>query len=113
MARHEVALRGREEIAEGTMAFRFAKPAGFAFKPGQSVSIALVDPPAERHRVGDAEPGHHQHRASVRARHAARVANIGPRTAAAPMLHAPVVTSAKPARNEAHLCSSQATARAG
>ena len=27
MARHEVALLGREEVAEGTMAFRFAKPA--------------------------------------------------------------------------------------
>jgi ferredoxin-NADP reductase len=47
MARHEVALKGREDVAEGTMAFRFAKPAGFAFKPGQSVSIALIDPPAE------------------------------------------------------------------
>jgi ferredoxin-NADP reductase len=47
MARHEVALRGHEEIAEGTMAFRFDKPAGFSFKAGQSVSIALLDPPAE------------------------------------------------------------------
>jgi ferredoxin-NADP reductase len=47
MARHEVALRGREDVAEGTMAFRFAKPAGFSFKPGQSVSLALIDPPAE------------------------------------------------------------------
>jgi ferredoxin-NADP reductase len=47
MARHEVALRGREAVAEGTMAFRFDKPAGFAFKAGQSVSLALIDPPAE------------------------------------------------------------------
>ena len=47
MARHEVALTGREEVAEGTMAFRFEKPAGFAFKPGQSVSLTLLDPPAE------------------------------------------------------------------
>ena len=47
MARHEVALTAREEIAEGTTAFRFAKPAGFAFKAGQSVSVALIDPPAE------------------------------------------------------------------
>jgi ferredoxin-NADP reductase len=47
MARHEVALTGREALAEGTMGFRFAKPAGFSFKPGQSVSIALIDPPAE------------------------------------------------------------------
>ena len=29
------------------MAFRFAKPAGFAFKAGQSVSVALIEPPAE------------------------------------------------------------------
>jgi ferredoxin-NADP reductase len=47
MARHEVALNGREDVAEGTVAFRFARPARFAFKPGQSVSIALLDPPAE------------------------------------------------------------------
>jgi ferredoxin-NADP reductase len=47
MARHEVALVAREELAEGTMAFRFTKPAGFAFKAGQSVSLALIEPPAE------------------------------------------------------------------
>jgi ferredoxin-NADP reductase len=47
MARHEVALTGREPVAEGTMAFRFAKPAGFEFKPGQSVSLTLIEPPAE------------------------------------------------------------------
>lgn len=47
MARHEVALRGREAVAEGTVAFRFDKPAGFTFKAGQSVSVALIDPPAE------------------------------------------------------------------
>jgi ferredoxin-NADP reductase len=47
MARHELALTAREEVAEGTMAFRFARPAGFAFKPGQSVSVALIDPPPE------------------------------------------------------------------
>lgn len=47
MARHEVALTGREDVAEGTMAFRFAKPAGFGFKPGQSVNFTLIDPPAE------------------------------------------------------------------
>jgi ferredoxin-NADP reductase len=29
------------------MAFHFEKPAGFAFKPGQSVSLELLDPPAE------------------------------------------------------------------
>lgn len=47
MASHEVALTGREEIAAGTMAFHFAKPAGFSFKPGQAVNIELPDPPAE------------------------------------------------------------------
>jgi ferredoxin-NADP reductase len=47
MARHEVALKGREDVADGTMAFRFAKPAGFAFKPGQSVNVSLIDPPPE------------------------------------------------------------------
>ena len=47
MARHEVALTAREEVAEGTMAFRFAKPAGFRFKPGQSVNLTLIEPPAE------------------------------------------------------------------
>lgn len=47
MARYEVALTGGEELAEGTMAFRFARPAGFGFKPGQSVNLALLEPPAE------------------------------------------------------------------
>ena len=47
MARHEVALTGRGNVAEGTLAFRFARPAGFDFKPGQSVNLTLLDPPAE------------------------------------------------------------------
>jgi len=51
MARHEVALTGREELAEGTMAFRFAKPAGFDFKPGQSANFTLLDPPAEPNSI--------------------------------------------------------------
>ena len=51
MARHEVALTGREELAEGTMAFHFEKPAGFSFKPGQSASFTLLDPPAEPNSV--------------------------------------------------------------
>lgn len=37
-------LNGRQEVAEGTMAFRFDKPAGWAFKPGQFVDMTLVDP---------------------------------------------------------------------
>jgi ferredoxin-NADP reductase len=47
MASYEIALIGREQIAAGTMAFHFAKPAGFSFKPGQAVNIELPDPPAE------------------------------------------------------------------
>ena len=47
MATHEVALIGSETVAEGTRMFRFAKPAGFAFQPGQAVDLALLDPPTE------------------------------------------------------------------
>jgi ferredoxin-NADP reductase len=47
MARHEVALAGHEDLAEGTTAFRFEKPAGFAFTAGQSANFVLIDPPAE------------------------------------------------------------------
>ena len=39
-----VFLRG-EEVAEGTMAFHFARPAGFEFQAGQSINLELVDPP--------------------------------------------------------------------
>lgn len=35
----------REEVAEGTMAFRFEKPSGFRFKAGQSADVTLTDPP--------------------------------------------------------------------
>src|SRR5713226_4812609 len=45
MAAFESQLTGREEVAEGTMAFHFSKPAGFDFKAGQSMTVALVDPP--------------------------------------------------------------------
>jgi len=43
----EVQLEGHEEVADGTMAFRFARPAGFAFRAGQSVDVSLLAPPAE------------------------------------------------------------------
>ena len=46
MASYEVTLQRREVIAESTVAFHFQKPAGLEFKAGQSVSIALRDPPA-------------------------------------------------------------------
>lgn len=35
----------REEVAERTMAFRFERPAGWTFEPGQFVDVTLVDPP--------------------------------------------------------------------
>ena len=46
MARYDVTLKRRVEIAAGTFAFHFEKPAGFDFKAGQSVSLALREPPA-------------------------------------------------------------------
>jgi ferredoxin-NADP reductase len=42
-----VLIKGRDSVAEGTIAFRLLKPAGFRFKPGQAVDLALIDPPAE------------------------------------------------------------------
>jgi len=38
-------LLNRVEVAEGTMAFHFERPAGFDFKPGQSADLTLLDPP--------------------------------------------------------------------
>ena len=37
-------LQNRHEVAEGTMAFHFEKPAGWTFKPGQYVDMTLLDP---------------------------------------------------------------------
>lgn len=34
-----------ELVAEGTMAFHFAKPPGFEFRPGQSIDLTLLNPP--------------------------------------------------------------------
>jgi len=45
MTAYEARLEGREEIAEGTMAFHFEKPTGFSFKPGQAIDVVLIDPP--------------------------------------------------------------------
>lgn len=45
MSIYDAKLEGREEIAEGTMAFHFSKPLGFAFKPGQAVDVILPGPP--------------------------------------------------------------------
>ncbi|HET6576292.1 MAG TPA: FAD-dependent oxidoreductase [Fimbriiglobus sp.] len=45
MAIYKVKLKGRQEIASGTMAFHFEKPDGFAYKAGQTGDFTLVDPP--------------------------------------------------------------------
>jgi len=44
MASVPVRLQRREEVAHGTMAFHFDKPAGFTFKPGQAIELILPDP---------------------------------------------------------------------
>lgn len=38
-------LKGREQVAEGTIAFHFEKPAGFEFRAGQAMDVTLLDPP--------------------------------------------------------------------
>jgi ferredoxin-NADP reductase len=45
MALHEVRLLRRETLAEGTMAFHFSRPAGFEFRAGQALLLALIAPP--------------------------------------------------------------------
>jgi ferredoxin-NADP reductase len=45
MPKYESQLLGNETVAEGTMAFRFAKPADFTFEAGQSINLSLIDPP--------------------------------------------------------------------
>ena len=54
MTTYDVKLKKREEVAEGTMAFHFDKPAGFSFKSGQAIDVILINPPA-----GDAASGRH------------------------------------------------------
>ena len=39
-----VHLQRREEVAHGTLAFHFDKPAGFSFKPGQAIDLVLAYP---------------------------------------------------------------------
>ncbi len=43
-AAYEVALNGKQQIAEGTYAFTFEKPEGFHFNAGQHVRMTLIDP---------------------------------------------------------------------
>ena len=54
MGMHESRFQRSEQIAEGTMAFHFHKPAGFAFKPGQAVEL-ILNPSAQ---VGPNKVGH-------------------------------------------------------
>lgn len=42
---HTTSLIKREEVAEGTAAFHFAKPADFQFQAGQSIDMTLLNPP--------------------------------------------------------------------
>jgi ferredoxin-NADP reductase len=39
-----LALLRREEVAHGTLAFHFDKPAGFEFRAGQSIDLTLLNP---------------------------------------------------------------------
>src|ERR671931_463945 len=41
----EIALRRREQVAEGTLAFYFDKPAGFSHEAGQNAIFTLIEPP--------------------------------------------------------------------
>jgi ferredoxin-NADP reductase len=41
----EAPLLDRRPVAEGTMAFRFAKPAGWDYRAGQFIDITLLSPP--------------------------------------------------------------------
>ena len=52
MPKYETTLTASETVAEGTMAFRFAKPAGFSFEAGHSATVSLIDPP-ETDRKGN------------------------------------------------------------
>ena len=45
MPKYETTFTRSETVAKGTMAFHFAKPAGFKFTAGQSMNVSLIDPP--------------------------------------------------------------------
>jgi ferredoxin-NADP reductase len=44
MSIYKTILQRKEEVADGTMAFHFEKPAGFAFKAGQFGDFTLINP---------------------------------------------------------------------
>lgn len=41
----DTTLLRKEQVAEGTMRFHFAKPEGFEYRAGQSMDLTLVEPP--------------------------------------------------------------------
>jgi ferredoxin-NADP reductase len=45
VAKYEIKLKTRKEVATGTMAFHFEKPAGFTFIAGQAGDFTLHHPP--------------------------------------------------------------------
>jgi ferredoxin-NADP reductase len=45
LANYRIKLKNRKEIAAGTMAFHFEKPAGFTFTAGQAGDFTLPNPP--------------------------------------------------------------------
>lgn len=45
MPSHQVSLIRKEQVAEGTFAFHFDRPAGFQFKAGQYMNVTLIEPP--------------------------------------------------------------------
>jgi ferredoxin-NADP reductase len=52
MIMHDIVFRKKYEVAAGTMAFHFEKPAGFAFKAGQAVDVVLT-------ALGEGQEGRH------------------------------------------------------
>lgn len=45
MAEYRSQLQRKQDVAVGTMAFHFQKPAGFEFRAGQAIDLTLIDPP--------------------------------------------------------------------
>ncbi len=45
MGAYATCLKGRQQLAEGTLAFHLDKPFGFDFEPGQYIDLILLNPP--------------------------------------------------------------------
>lgn len=59
MALYKTKIVRHEEVADGTMAFHFEKPAGFEFKAGQFIEMMLLSPaePGSENATASAEGG--------------------------------------------------------